>query len=248
MFGRGDPACPLVQPALPEPFGEADLDGLPEPVARHLRASVAPGTPVARSARLRMQGQIKVGRWLSFRAREVLTPHHGFVWSARAGTVISGWDRYLGGVGTMRWKLLALLTVAAAEGPDVSRSAAGRVVGEAIWLPTAILPRCGVAWTADGPDRVSRRYELDGTPTTVTYRLDPLARITTVAFDRWGDPEGTGRWDWHRFGGHIESYGTFAGLSVPRTGRIGWHIDTDRWPAGEFFRFRITDLTPIDHP
>ena len=44
-----------------------ELDGLPEPVLRYLTAAVAPGTPLARTARIRMHGTIRIGRWLPFR-------------------------------------------------------------------------------------------------------------------------------------------------------------------------------------
>ena len=44
------------------------------------------------------------------------------------------------GNGGLDWKLLGLLTVANAEGPDVARSAAGRSGAKVIWLPTALLP------------------------------------------------------------------------------------------------------------
>jgi hypothetical protein len=133
----------LLRPAGPGRFGPAELDGLPEPVRRHLAQAIAPGTPLHTSARLRMRGSIKVGRWLPFRARQVLSPHHGFVWSARAAGLIGGTDRYLDGAGAMAWKLAGLVTVAAGEGPDVARSAAGRAGAEGIWLPTALLPRFG---------------------------------------------------------------------------------------------------------
>jgi hypothetical protein len=70
-------------------FTEAELDGLPDLVRRHLAAAITPGTPLARSARLRMRGRIRIGRWLPFRAREVLSPHDGFVWAARAAGVVT---------------------------------------------------------------------------------------------------------------------------------------------------------------
>jgi hypothetical protein len=73
----------LLRAAEPGAFGDAELDGLPELARRHLAQAIAPGTPLATSARLRMRGRIKVGRWLPFRARQVLNPHHGFVWAAR---------------------------------------------------------------------------------------------------------------------------------------------------------------------
>jgi hypothetical protein len=109
----------------------------------HLAQAIAPGTLLHTSARLRMRGSIKVGRWLPFRARQVLSPHHGFVWSARAAGLIGGTDRYIDGAGAMAWKLAGLVTAAAGEGPGTSRSAAGRAGAEGIWLPTALLPRFG---------------------------------------------------------------------------------------------------------
>ncbi len=138
----------LLRAAEPGTFTGAELEGLPEPARRHLAAAIAPGTPLAVSARLRMRGSIKVGRWLPFRARQVLSPHHGFVWAARAAGVIVGSDRYVDGVGGMDWKLAGLVTVVHTEGPDVSRSVAGRGGAEAVWVPTALLPRFGVSWSA----------------------------------------------------------------------------------------------------
>ncbi len=73
------------------------------------------------------------------------------MWAARAAGIIAGSDRYVDGNGGPDWKLLGLLTVAHAEGPEVSQSAAGRAGAEAIWLPTALLPRFGVRWSV-GPD------------------------------------------------------------------------------------------------
>jgi hypothetical protein len=206
--------------------------------------AIGVGTPLTSTVLLRMTGQIKVGRWLPFRATEKLNPHRGFIWAARAAGVIVGSDRYLDGVGEMRWKLGGLITVAHGAGPDVSHSAAGRVAAEAIWLPTSLLPRMGVRWTDDGSDRVSLHYRLGPYPLTVTYQLDQTGRITSLVFDRWGDPDNAGRWGWHPFGGEVTDYTRFGGLTVPSQGRMGWHFGTDRWPDGAFFRFRISHLQP----
>ena len=82
--------------------------------------------------------------------------------------------------------------MAAGDGPDVSRSAAGRA---------------------------------------------GAGRIVSLAFDRWGDPDGTGSFGWHRFGGQITGHAGFGGLSVPAQGRLGWDGD-------ESFRYRLTGLEP----
>ena len=244
----------VLRPAGPDRFDPAELDGLPAPVRHHLAMAVAPGTPLATSARLSMRGSIKVGRWLPFRARQVLDPHHGFVWAARAAGLIAGTDRYLDGAGVMDWRLAGLVTVAHGAGPDVSRSAAGRAGAEGIWLPTALLPRFGVRWSAKAGDaenaesaenQVTAAFSVGGTPVALQLRLDEAGRIVSLAFDRWGDPGGGGGFGWHRFGGQVTAYASFGGLTIPSAGRLGWHWGSDRWAQGEFFRYRITELQPV---
>ena len=123
----------LLRPAGTEGFDPAELEGLPEPVRRHLTQAIAPGTPPHTSARLTMRGQIKVGRRLPFRARQVLSPGHGFIWTARAAGVIAGTDRYVDGAGALRWRLAGLITVAAGDGRS---------------RPSASTARSWVSWPA----------------------------------------------------------------------------------------------------
>ena len=238
---------PGASPA-PEVFSEAELHGLPTPVRRYLRAGIAPGTPLTGAARLRMRGRIKVGRWLSFRAEQTLDPHHGFRWNVRAAGVISGFDRYVDGRGETRMKLLGVLPVMHADGPDVTRAAAGRAAVEAIWVPTALLPRFGVEWSAADERHLTARYRLEALEVEVHYVVGPDGRLRSVVFDRWGDPDGTGTWGPHPFGAEITGYATFDGLTIPSAGRVGWHFGTDRWDQGEFFRYQITELTLAQHP
>jgi hypothetical protein len=114
----------------------------------------------------------------------------------------------------MEWKLAGLVTVAAGDGPDVSRSAAGRAGAEGVWLPTALLPRFGVRWSAPAGDHVTAAFEVGETPVKLHLRLDRAGRVTSLAFDRWGDPDGHG-FGWHRFGGEITGYASFGGLTIP---------------------------------
>lgn len=222
-------------------FSEAELEGLPEPARRMFLAAIAPGTPLAATARMAMRGRIKLQRWTAFTGTEVIAPHAGFVWAVRAG-LISGYDRYVGGKGEMRWKLLGLVPVLQAAGPDVSRSAAGRVAAEAAWIPTALLPRFGVEWSAADDHHLTARLRLDTYDVELHYTLDDHARIQTCWFDRWGDPSQTGTHALHPFGMEATAHRTFSGVTIPSAGRAGWHYGTDRWPDGIFFEYEITDL------
>jgi hypothetical protein len=232
----------LAHSPAPGAMTDAELAELPPPVARHLRAAIAAGTPLARSARLRMRGSIKIGRWLPFRAEELLSPQHGFLWSARVAGLIVGSDQYARGHGGMNWKLGGIVPLARAAGLDVSRSSAERAGAEGIWLPTSLLPRFGVEWSASDDSHISARYRTDGKPLQLDLELNSAAQIRSFTFQRWGDPDRTGIWAEYPCGGEVTGYGSFAGLTIPTAGRLGWFYGTERWPDGEFFRYRITDL------
>ena len=127
-------------------------------------------------------------------------------------------------------------------GPDVSRSSAARAGVEAVWVPSALLPRYGVNWTAEDDTHLTARYNVDNTPLVVQYELDDEARILSAQIDRWGDPNNTGVWGLHAFGFEATARATFAGVTVPSQGRVGWFPRTEQWANGEFFRFALTKL------
>ena len=233
----------LVGPPAPALFGPREVAGLPTPVRRYFTAAIDEGTPLATAVRLQMRGQIRLGRWIPFTARQILAPHRGFLWQARAGGVISGYDRSIGGIGETHFRLLGVLTVMHAEGHDVDRSAAGRAAAEAIWLPTALLPRFGVEWSAADEHRIHARFTVGDVPVHLRLGLDADGNVVDVVFDRWGDPEGTGKYGWHPFGGLVTGTARTGALTLPTQGRLGWHYGTPRWEEqGEFFRYRLTRM------
>ena len=67
-----------------------------------------------------MHGQIKLGRWRPFTARQVLAPPDGYLWAATARLAslpVTGYDRLSSGAGEMRWRLLRLIPVLTAAWP-----------------------------------------------------------------------------------------------------------------------------------
>jgi hypothetical protein len=233
----------LAQPPAPGSFGEAELEDAPPIVRRYLRGSIPEGTPLARSVRIAARGSIKVGPiWLRFRARQVLTPLSGMIWAARCGGILVGSDRFVDGAGRMDWRLFGLIRVIHAEGPDTSRSTAGRIGAETMWAPTALLPRFGVTWTATGRRGATGSYRLGEVDLELDYGFDDDGRVRCLTLDRWGDAEGTGNPGLYPYGHEVTRYATFDGVTIPSAGRAGWFYGTDRWDEGEYFRYEITDL------
>lgn len=176
-------------------------------------------------------------------------PRHGTVREARIAGVISGSDRSVSGVGGTDWRLLGLATVMRASGADVSRSSAERAAGESVWVPGA-LPPTSATWIADDDTHVRVQLDVDGHELTLRHVLDGNGRLRSSSFDRWGDPDETGRRRSLPFGVEVTAERRFADVTVPSQGRASWHVGTDRRPEGECFRCTITDddASPERHP
>ena len=218
------------------------VGGLPEPARRWLTHAIAPGTPLWSSVVLTMRGQIRLGSWRRFTAREVLAPSRGFIWAATAriaGLPLTGFDRHTAGVGQMRWSLFGLLPVVRASGVDITRSNAGRLAGEAVlWLPTA----CSAAAWAGGPDADTAvaTWRLGDLDDAVHLRVGSTGRLEEFWLPRWGNPDGKG-FGRYPFGGLVEAERAFDGVTIAAQVRAGWWWGTDRQDEGEFFRATITD-------
>jgi hypothetical protein len=227
----------------PETFDPSLVTGLPEPTRRWLLHAIAPGTPLWPSVELTMRGEIKLGAWRPFTARQVLAPPHGFIWAATArvcGLPVTGFDRLSSGSGQMRWRLGGLVPVLSAAGPDVTRSAAGRLAGEMVLAPTTFR---AATWTS-GPDgdRAVVTCRIDGADERAELHVGPDGRLLDVSLQRWGNPSGApyGR---HPFGVAIEAEETFEGVTIGSRLRAGWFWGTDRQNDGEFFRAEITGVS-----
>ncbi|MEA1958080.1 MAG: DUF6544 family protein [Chloroflexota bacterium] len=215
------------------------ISSLPEPARRYLEHAIAPGTQLSSAVRLRMHGEIK--RWLPFTAEQVIVRDRGFIWSATVrmnGMPIRGFDRLVDGEGSMRWRLFGIIPVMTASGPDITRSAAGRVAGEAVWLPSALCDS-SVSWTATDSSRLHAKFTTDGHESDLECRIDDRGRIESLKMQRWGNPDGRG-FRHIDFGCFAENEGTFNGYTIPTRLRVGWYFDTPRFETeGEFFRCTI---------
>jgi len=85
---------------------------------------------------------------------------------------VKGSDRWVDGIGAAKWKVFGLIPVANAEGPDITRSAAGRAQIEGIWLPSALL-NVSRSWAICNASRVSIRVRPGNEISRLEYAIDP---------------------------------------------------------------------------
>ncbi len=214
---------------------------LPEPAQRWLAHAIRPGTPLWSSVELTMHGEIRLGRWRAFHARQILAPSAGFIWTATtrvAGLPVVGFDRYSGGTGEMRWRLLDLVPVLTGHGSDVTRSAAGRLAAEGLTFLPTVFSRA--AWsTTEDPDVAVATRAIGAARETVRLRVDGAGLVRGVRLERWGNPAGRpfGRYP---FGVTVLAERTFGGITIPASIEAGWWHGSGRQGEGEFFRATIT--------
>jgi hypothetical protein len=223
-------------------FDSTSIASLPEPARRYVEHAIAPGTPLASAVRLRMRGEIKLGRWLPFNAEQVIHADRGFIWTATVRLlgvpIFGGFDRLLDGAGEMRWKLLGIVPVMTASGPDITRSAIGRVQAESLWLPS-VLVRVDARWTAQ--DVRHSAVAIGGQSQPVKFEVDELGRLQSLTMQRWGNPGG-GAFQLVDFGGVVGAERTFGGYTIPTRVRVGWYFGSPRFESeGEFFRATIDE-------
>lgn len=240
-----------ADPPGPRPhFDLACLDGLPEPAQRYLSHAIAPGSPLASAARLQMHGEIKLGHeWHAFDAEQVLRAHRGFVWRAHTkllGLPVSGFDRLVDGEGAMRWKLLGLVPVVTAGGPDVTRSAIGRAQLESVWLPSSLIG-AGVTWSAPDDRHLGVELGVADDDGHIELEIDERGALRSAWTRRWGNPEeaagGPPGFHEHPFGVLATEQRTFGDVTIPSALRVGWYFGTPRFePQGEFFRVTVDDV------
>jgi hypothetical protein len=194
-----------------------------------------------------MSGQMRLGEdqcWLPFRARQALAPPDGFVWEASVGTGLwrfAGADAYANGQGRMAFRLWDLLPIVRAGGPDVSRSARGRLAIESIWQPASLLPQRGVTWSSID-DRTARAVvTIDGEPVPLTLSIAPDGGLQAVAMDRWSNATVDGEYASIPFGADVLAESTYEGYTVPSRLDVSWWYGTGR--AFNFFRAGLVDVS-----
>lgn len=221
-------------------FSRAQLEGLPEPVARYFEFALTPGQPLIQSARLEHNGEMRIGGfdspWLPFSsAQHISADPPGFVWDASVRMTpfltVRVRECYLGGVASMHARLAALIPVVDQRGdPRLAAGALHRYLAEAPWFPTALLPGHALTWEAidstkacatltDGETTVSLEFQfaengaIERTYTPARYREVSGAYVPTP----WAAA--------------YRSYAPTDGMKVPMEGEVEWILPEGRLPV-----------------
>lgn len=226
----------------PGAVAEADLQGLPDPVQRWLRASGVIGTPIPSVVRLTQEGEFRLGAdkpWMPMTATQhYTTDPPGFVWNVSMRMYplvhVTGRDRYFEGTGDIEMRVASIIPVASKSGGNLDSGALLRYLNETMWFPAAlVLPN--VAW--EPIDDTSSRATLSdaGQSVSAVFHFDDQDRLVNMTADRWNDTE-QAVLPWST---PMSDWGTQEGLQLATAGTGVWKTGAD---AYEYIRLRVTNI------
>jgi hypothetical protein len=237
--------------AHPSLVTEADLAGLPGPLAAYVRRSGAVGQPRVTSFSATFHGRIRSGpdqAWMPFTGQQQNTygprPQRVFILDAtRSGLPVTVLHQYADTTATMRVKVLSLFPVVDAAGPEMNRGETVTVFNDlVVFAPGAILD-APVRWTAVDPQHVRGVYT-DG-PETVTAVLTFDASHDLVDFvsqDRLrASSDGTSftRQGWST---PLSGHRTIDGRHLPAVGEGRWHAPPPEGPF-TYLELNLDDIS-----
>jgi hypothetical protein len=226
-------SVPASRPAVS--FGT--LDGLPAPVQRYLRLALTDGQARPATVRMQQAGRLRTGvesrQWLAFTAEETIAPDvRGFVWDARLQLApfvhARIRDAYVGGAADARVALQSAVTLAAdRNSPALDSGDLYRLLAEAPWSPTLLLPRGDLTWRAIDDRRAAATLTHGGEAVTIEFRFNEAGEVASVyAAERprsYGTTYVATPWE-----GRFRRYETVEGIRVPLEGEVGWWVE-GRW-------------------
>lgn len=222
---------------------EADLSLLPPPVQRYLRATGVIGTVRPRSVRITFAGEIRGfdGPWMPFTSVQTnrFDEPARFFWidATMKGLPTKGLHAYENGKATMLIKLLGVVPVMEAHGPEMDQAETVTWFNDlCLYAPGALLdPR--ISWAGADGHSARATFTKGDRSISATLVFDAGDRLVDfISDDRYALSGGAA--EPMRFSTPLRDHRTINGLVLPGYGEAVWHR-----PAGPFVYGRFTLLS-----
>ena len=226
-------------------FLHESTGALPAPVARYFRTALADGQPIVRSAVATQQAEFFInGAWRPLQATQhFVTAPPGFVWDARIvmAPLVEAYvrDSYVSGIGTMTASALAVYPIVhqTATTP-LNAGALHRFLGEAIWMPTVLLPAANVTWTARDDQSAMVTLRDGGNAVSLLFTFNAEGLIASISGDRFKEDGGAYTLQPWRIA--CDDHQVRDGMLIPLRAEVAW---VSGGAAQPYWRGRITSIT-----
>jgi hypothetical protein len=214
-----------------ERITEADLEHLPTPVKRYLKAAGVVGAPRVLNFRATMHGRIRGGptdRWIPIRSEQF-----NFIGdSARLfyfngsllGVPVQGYHKFATSAATMRVKAVAVVPVVNAHGADLTQSETVTMFNDLCLFAPAALIEPTITWEPVDARSVHATFASGGRSIRAQLTFNESGELTNfVSDDRFqlsSDGRSSRRLRWST---PVSGYRSFGGVRLPSIGEGRWH-------------------------
>lgn len=221
-----------------------DLENLPSPVQRYFRYAVPDGHPHVSAVRLKHNGWFKRDRdrdWDAISGEQYFaTTRPGFLWLGKT-RLFQARDAYINNTGSLKVYLFGLIRIVNEKGPHMDQAELLRWLGEAVWFPTAYLPRNDhpiyegtLNWAEIDNETARLTFEYNGQSVWYDVTINDTGQLIRVETERCFDRDRKERWV-----GHLGDYRRVDGLMVPMSIEAVWHFEDGEH---SYARFHVTEL------
>jgi hypothetical protein len=222
---------------------ESDIAHLPKIVQRYVHESGAVGRPRVRNFHVRFKGRIRGAAdraWMPFTAEQysyIEQPARLFLMRARrSGLPVQAFHRAVGQTATMQVKLLALVSVVDARGPEMDIAESVTILNDLCVLAPGALIDPRIRWEEIG-ERMVRASFTNGEQTVsgdlvFNDRAELVNFISEDRFHASADGRTMTRMRWTT---PLRAYYTYSGgIRVASQGEARWHEGDADWAYGDF--------------
>lgn len=226
---------------------EADLAHLPDPLARYVRASGAVGQPRVRHFRAVWKGRIRAApddAWMPFTAEQhnfLDGPARFFLMKAvKGGLPVDVFHAFVAGRATMKVRLLSLVPVVDASGPELDRAETVTVFNDLCLLAPWALVDPGIGWEERDDRTVQGVFTVGEHTVRAVLRFNERDELVDFVSDdrRAASPDGTS-FEPLRWSTPVSDYRRFGPLRVMTRGQGLWHPDEG---AFVYFEAELVDV------
>jgi hypothetical protein len=227
----------LVQAVSPSLVTEADLTRLPETVQRYLRVTGTVGQPRVHHVRVAWRGRIRAtpnDPWMAFTAEQhnfIAEPARFFLMDARkSGLPVDVFHAFRGRSASMRVRLLSVVSLVDASGPDLDRAETVTIFNDLCLLAPAALIDPAIRWQPIDARSVRAEYTVGSNTISAVLLFDDAGELVDfVSDDRLAaSPDGR-HLTRQRWSTPVGRYQAFGPRRVSTHGEGRWHA-----PQGEF--------------
>jgi hypothetical protein len=234
---RREIAARMDRPASEAPPTHAGLSALPAPVQRYLSVTGSAGQPRVRHFRAKWRGRIRGAPedpWMQFTAEQVDfvdEPARFFLMDAkRGGLPVDVLHVFRDGSATMRVRLLSLIPLVAAGGPDMTRAETVTLLNDLALLAPGAMIDSGVQWEPIDERSVRAVYTVGTNTVRATLHFNEAGELDDfVSDDRLAASADGTEFVRQRWSTPVNGYRTFGTRRAMSSGEGRWHP-----PAGEF--------------